>query len=77
MPDKSLPLELFRETKVDYFPFIHNPNFSRAAEREILEKLSKLAFPNSKKRILKAISDRKNQVQNQFRICQADGSLIP
>jgi len=40
---------------------IANPDFSRAAERMILEKLDKLAFPSSKNRILKAISDRKNQ----------------
>ena len=40
---------------------IGNPNFCSAAERTILQKLDKLAFPSSKKRILKAISDRKNQ----------------
>ena len=40
---------------------IENPDFSRAAERTILEKLDRLAFANSKKKILKAISDRKNQ----------------
>ena len=40
---------------------IANPDFSRAAERVILEKIDKLAFPSSKKRILKAISDRKDQ----------------
>ena len=40
---------------------IENPNFSRAAERAILQMLDKLAFANSKKKILKAISDRKNQ----------------
>jgi hypothetical protein len=40
---------------------IENPDFSRAAERAILEKLDKLAFPSSKNKILKAISDRKNQ----------------
>ena len=40
---------------------IENPNFSSAAERAILKKLDKLAFPSNKKRILKAISDRKNQ----------------
>ena len=40
---------------------IENPDFSSTAERTILEKLDKLAFPSSKKRILKAISDRKNQ----------------
>jgi hypothetical protein len=40
---------------------ISNPDFSRAAERTILEKIDKLAFANSRKRILKAISDRKNQ----------------
>ncbi len=40
---------------------IANPDFSRAAERTILEKLDKLAFPNSRSRILKAISDRKEQ----------------
>lgn len=39
---------------------IENPDFSRAAERTILEKLDRLAFANSKKKILKAISDRKN-----------------
>ena len=40
---------------------IGNPDFSGDAERTILEKLDKLAFSSSKKRILKAISDRKNQ----------------
>jgi len=40
---------------------IENPDFSREAERTILEKLDKLAFSSSKKKILKAISDRKNQ----------------
>jgi len=40
---------------------IANPDFSRAAERTILEKLDKLAFPSSRNRILKAISDRKDQ----------------
>ncbi|OHB82987.1 MAG: hypothetical protein A2Z38_03550 [Planctomycetes bacterium RBG_19FT_COMBO_48_8] len=40
---------------------IANPDFSRAAERTILDKLDKLAFANSKNKILKAISDRKNQ----------------
>ena len=40
---------------------IGNPDFSRAAERAILEKLDKLAFASSKNKILKAISDRKNQ----------------
>ena len=40
---------------------IENPDFSSAAERTILEKLDKLAFANSKKKILKAISDRKNR----------------
>ena len=40
---------------------IGNPDFSRAAERVILEKLDRLAFASSKNRILKAISDRKNQ----------------
>ena len=46
--------------KVDYLTLIENPDFSSSAERAILEKLDKLAFPSSKKRILKAISDRKN-----------------
>ena len=40
---------------------IENPDFSSDAERTILEKLDKLAFANSKKKVLKAISDRKNQ----------------
>jgi len=40
---------------------IGNPDFSSAAERRILEKLDKFAFPSSRKRILKAISDRKNR----------------
>ena len=40
---------------------IANPDFSGDAERTILEKLDKLAFSSSKKRILKAISDRKSQ----------------
>ena len=38
---------------------IENPDFSSAAERTILEKLDKIAFSSSKKRFLKAISDRK------------------
>jgi len=42
-------------------PLIENPDFCSAAERTILDKLDRLAFANSKKRILKAISDRKNQ----------------
>jgi hypothetical protein len=46
--------------KVDYLTLIENPDFSRAAERAILEKLDKLAFASSKNKILKAISDRKN-----------------
>jgi len=40
---------------------IKNPGFSSAAERAILDKLDRLAFSSSKKKILKAISDRKNQ----------------
>ena len=40
---------------------IENPDFSGDAERTILDKLDKLAFSSSKKKILKAISDRKNQ----------------
>jgi len=55
-----LSLELYRKAEENYLSFIENPNFCRAAERAILEKLNKLAFPSSKKRILKAISDRKN-----------------
>ena len=42
-------------------PLIDNPDFSGASERVILEKLDKPAFPSSKKRILKAISDRKKK----------------
>ena len=38
---------------------IGNPSFCRAAEQAILEGLDRLAFENSKKRILKAISERK------------------
>ena len=38
---------------------IENPDFSNAAEREILESIDRLAFESSKKKILKAISDRK------------------
>ena len=38
---------------------IENPDFSSAAEREILESIDRLAFESSKKKILKAISDRK------------------
>ena len=38
---------------------IKNPGFSSAAERAILDKLDRLAFSSSKKKILKAISDRK------------------
>ena len=38
---------------------IANPSFSSAAEREILNSVDRLAFESSKKRILKAISDRK------------------
>ena len=40
---------------------IKNPDFSGEAERTILEKLDRLAFSSSKKKILKAISDRKGQ----------------
>ena len=39
---------------------IKNPDFSSEAERTILEKLDRLAFSSSKKKVLKAISDRKN-----------------
>ena len=39
---------------------IENPDFCSAAERKILEKLDRLAFASNKKKILKAISDRKN-----------------
>jgi hypothetical protein len=53
----------FENAKTDVLlTLIANPDFSSAAEREILEKIDKLAFPRSKKTILKAISDRKNQV---------------
>jgi len=38
---------------------IENPAFSDAAERTILEKLDRLAFENSKKKILEAIDKRK------------------
>ena len=38
---------------------IENPDFCSAAEREILERIDRLAFESSKKNILKAISDRK------------------
>jgi len=38
---------------------IANPDFSSAAEREILESIDRLAFESSKKKLLKAISDRK------------------
>jgi len=38
---------------------IDNPGFCSAAEREILESIDALAFESSKKKILKAISDRK------------------
>lgn len=52
----------FENAKEDVLlTLIENPDFSRAAERTILEKLDKLTFASSKKRILKAISDRKNQ----------------
>jgi hypothetical protein len=52
----------FDNAKVDVLlTLIANPDFSRAAETRILEKLDKLAFANSKKTILKAISDKKNQ----------------
>ena len=40
---------------------IANPDFGSAAERTILQMLDKLAFPSSKNRILKAISERKIQ----------------
>jgi hypothetical protein len=51
----------FDNAKVEVLlALIANPGFSRAAERRILEKLDNLAFANSKKRILKAISDRKS-----------------
>ena len=52
----------FENAKEDVLlTLIANPDFSSAAERTILEKLDKLAFPSSRNRILKAISDRKNQ----------------
>lgn len=38
---------------------IENPAFCDAAERTILEKLDRLAFENSKKKILEAIGKRK------------------
>jgi len=38
---------------------IDNPDFCSAAEREILERIDALAFESSKKKVLKAISDRK------------------
>ena len=38
---------------------IENPDFCSAAERELLERIDALAFESSKKKILKAISDRK------------------
>jgi hypothetical protein len=38
---------------------IENPGFCSAAERQILERIDRLAFESSKKNILKAISDRK------------------
>jgi hypothetical protein len=52
----------FDNAKVEVLlTLIANPGFSRAAERTILEKIDKLAFPISKKTVLKAISDRKEQ----------------
>jgi hypothetical protein len=38
---------------------IANPDFSSAAEREVLEQIDRLAFESSKRKILKAMSDRK------------------
>jgi len=38
---------------------IENPDLCGAAKREILERIDRLAFESSKKKILKAISDRK------------------
>lgn len=38
---------------------IANPSFCGAAERAILERIDRLAFENSKRNVLKAISDRK------------------
>jgi len=38
---------------------IENPGLCTAAEREILERIDRLAFESSKKKILKAMSDRK------------------
>lgn len=38
---------------------IENPSFCSAAERAILERLDRLAFEDNKKKILKAISERK------------------
>ena len=38
---------------------IDNPGFCSAAEREILERIDRLAFESGKRKILKAISDRK------------------
>lgn len=37
---------------------IENPDFCSAAEREILERIDRLAFESSKKKVLKAISRR-------------------
>lgn len=38
---------------------IENPSFCGAAERKILESIDRLAFESAKKKVLKAISDRK------------------
>ncbi len=38
---------------------IDNPDLSGDAEREILERIDRLAFESSKEKVLKAISDRK------------------
>jgi hypothetical protein len=40
---------------------IANPSFCGAAEHAVLESLDKLAFESSRKKVLKAISDRKNR----------------
>jgi hypothetical protein len=53
---------LFDNAKEDVLvTLIENLDFCSDAERTILEKLDKLAFPSSRNGILKAISDRKNQ----------------
>jgi len=51
----------FEDAKEDVLlALIDNPSFSYAGEQAILERLDRLAFENSKVRVLKAINGRKS-----------------